>query len=207
MNWPAPEVIASCSSALRRMGGSHLESLAVTSALRGEGRTMVAAAAAAVQARTYRRRSVLLELDIENPALALRFALDPQPGVAELLTGEASVAECIHWLDDRLGILPAGDPSDAADDLLARLPAAGLLGQLLDQADTVVADLPPLPPAGAATYLTTPFSAVLLVIRAGVTPVDRVRQAVDSLPESPAVILNGTGSAVPRFLRTVFGGG
>ncbi len=203
--WPPAEIVAACSSALRHLDARQLESLGVTSTLRGEGRSVVAAAMAAVLAREYGRRTLLVELDLESPALARRTELDTTPGVAEVVRGEQSLYGCIRWRDDGLGLLSAGDARGAAPDLLGRIPASGLLAQLVGSADVVVADLPPLVPAASGAPLANRCAEVLLVVRAGVTPLGDLRRALEALAQPPTVILNGLRPALPPLLRAVLG--
>src|SRR2546430_8763431 len=49
------------------IGGPKLTSIGVTSALRGEGRTSVALALAAVQREDFGRSVILVDMDLENP--------------------------------------------------------------------------------------------------------------------------------------------
>src|SRR5215469_3082396 len=66
---PVP-MLDACRAASRLIGGPNLRELGVTSALRGEGRTSVALAMAAVQRQDFGRRVALVEMDCENPTLA-----------------------------------------------------------------------------------------------------------------------------------------
>jgi len=43
------------------------------------------------------------------------------------------------------------------------------------------------------------------VLLAGVTPVARTKEAVANLPVEPAVLLNGTRSQIPRWMKRVLG--
>jgi len=76
---------------------------------------MVAQALALIQANDYRRRVVLLELDLENPALAEQLRLAARPGLAELAQGSSAMSEVLQPFGPRLAAITAG----------ASLPAAG----------------------------------------------------------------------------------
>jgi len=199
-----PEVVAGCGTALRRMRGDRdgrLDQLAVTSAVRREGRSTVALGAALVQRNEYGQRTILLELDLGSTSQA-----GDSPGIAEVMRGEATLTECIVPLAPHLGLLPSGNAGDEAGKLLARFRSSTVLHDLRHSGYAVVADLPPLPPFGLADRVADLFSGVLFVVRAGKTPVEVVRAAIDRLDEPPAILLNAKTSAVPRWLRPMVGG-
>ena len=90
--------------------------------------------------------------------------------------------------------------------MLARFARSGILDQLEESGYCVVADLPPLPPTGPGDRVVDLFSGTLFVVRAGKTSAATVRTAVSCLSEPPAVVLNAQESALPRWLRSTFGG-
>lgn len=204
--WTLPQVLDECALALRRMDGPKLSTIAVTSCRRREGRSTVAAAMAIVEHFVYGRSTVFVELDFEAPSVAERLGIDATPGAAEVLRGEASLEDCLHWHGDDLAVLVAGDSKgDGPGRLAGRLPHQ-LFDQLRLLAEVVVADLPPLGEGGAGDPLPPPGSTVVLVLRAGTTPIAEVRHAMGFLDSEPMVILNEAVSAVPAWLRTVLGG-
>ena len=206
VDWVPDAVITACGSALKQIDGPQVASLGVTSAVRGEGRTTVAAGAALVQRDEYGRRTLLVELDLERPSFATRFGLGDGPGVAELFRREASAPACVHWIDDHLGVVAAGDPRGQQARILAGLLDTGVMEELASSCDVLIADLPPLPPSGLGDRVADAFETVVLVIEAGATPMPVVSRAAEALERPPAVILNRTRSAVPRWLRRRIGG-
>jgi hypothetical protein len=67
--------------------------------------------------------------------------------------------------------------------------------------DVVVADLPPLFPAGPGEQAIEDFAQTLLVVRAGRTPMPVIRSAVSHFEHPPPVLLNEKTSRIPRWLR------
>ena len=194
------EVIEACSAAVRRMPREAIDGMAVTSARRGEGRSTVAMGAALVQRNEYGRKTILLDLDLESPAEAAY-----GPGIADVIRGEASLSECIVWLAPHFGRVPAGDVRDEAHGLLALFRTRSIVTDLQRAGYAVVADLPPLPPHGAGDRAAVSFPNVLMVVRAGVTPLEVVQEAASELRRMPQVLLNGKRSAIPRWLRALVG--
>jgi Mrp family chromosome partitioning ATPase len=198
------EFIDACSHAMRHLGGPKLEKLGISSSLRGEGRTSVAAAMAIAQARDYGRPTLLLDADFDGPGLADRFGVPPIPGVSEVIRGRASVDKALHQVDENLTLMTAGDVGNASSRLATQLVSSGLLAELQMDYEAMIADLPALLGSPTGVLLAEAFDNPLLVLRAEVTPVSKVREAVSSLPSQPVVMLNGTRSSLPGWLRRLF---
>lgn len=173
---------------LRLATRSPLRVLAVTSAGRREGRTTTAANLAMTAAREG-RATVLVEADLRRPTLGRLLGLAPRAGIAEVLTGRAELAQAIGRLGP-LALLLAGE----AEDLGALLRAAGaaaLLDQLRAAYELVVLDAPPALAFSDGDRLSGEADAALLVVRAGTTPRQVVRLALDALGERAAgIVLN-----------------
>ena len=163
----------------------------------------MAAGVAAVQRFAYGRRTVLVEFDLDKPSLAKRLTVRPGPGVAELTRGEARLDQCLEWLDDDLAVLVAGESGRAA---LTRTQATDVMAELRFACEIAVLDLAPLSASGVATDPEALCSKVLLVVRAGLTPMAMVRNAIDAMAEPPSILLNGSMSKVPKWLGTMLGG-
>jgi Mrp family chromosome partitioning ATPase len=195
------EVVLACTRAMRRMPRDSIDEVAVTSSVRREGRSLIALGAALVQRNEFGRKTVLVELDLESPAVG-----EDLPGIAEVMRGEATMAECIVSAAPDLGVLPAGGVGNDGPKLLARFRSSSVMHELRRNGYFIVADLPPLPPFGSADKVIDLFSSVLFVVRAGKTPLDTVQAAVEGLDNPPVILLNGKKSAVPRWLRPLVGG-
>jgi Mrp family chromosome partitioning ATPase/capsular polysaccharide biosynthesis protein len=185
-------------------GGS---SIAVTSALRGEGRSTIAAGLAAATYEAYRLRVVLVELDLDRPSMAQRFGIPGIPGIAEILRDGVPIADCLRAGDgSSVSVIVAGDTKDDPNGLFVRLRGSSLMKEIGAICDVVIADLPPVEPAGQASSLSHLFSSVLLVVRSGTPPLTEIRRALEGLDRPAPVILNGVGSSIPRPLRALLPG-
>jgi Mrp family chromosome partitioning ATPase len=200
-----PEVLDSCSVALRRMGDSELRSIAVTSTARGEGRTTIAVGMAATSANELRQKTILVDLDLERGSLEHVAAVGPGPGVVDFLFEEANVDDCIRPVDRDLAIIRAGVLRDRVETAtrLGRLP--DFIEQLRQRCDVLIADLPPLT-SGVTTARTADlFQSVALVVRAGSVAVPEIEQTASVLSQRAFMILNGTASNraswIGRLLR------
>jgi len=68
----------------------------------------------------------------------------------------------------------------------------------------IIADLPALLQSASGALLAESFDNTVLVVRAAVTPLPRVREAISTLNTEPVVMLNGTRSNLPDWLRRFF---
>lgn len=165
-----------------------LRVVAVTSAGRREGRTTTAANLA-LTAALEGRATVLVEADLHRPALAELLGLAPRAGLAEVLAGTAELGQAIARVGP-LAVLLAGQAHDVAAALRSpRAPA--VMDQLRAAYDLVVMDAPPALAFTDGDRVASAADGALLVVRAGATPRQVVRLAVDALGERAAgIVLN-----------------
>jgi Mrp family chromosome partitioning ATPase/capsular polysaccharide biosynthesis protein len=173
--------------------------IGVTSCLRGEGRTTIAAGLAAAAHEAYRLRTILVELDFERPSMAKEYGIIPAPGVAEVLRGEASLERCLNVPPNgSVAVLVAGDAKGNGAELFGALRRSNLMEDLTRLGDEIVADLPVYSSIPEPAWLAKEFSTVLLVARSGMAPVSQMRQVVDELEITQGAVLNGASSSIPR---------
>jgi Mrp family chromosome partitioning ATPase len=198
-------LLEGCRRASQRIDGVNLTSIGVTSALRGEGRSSVAAGLAMVQWLDHERRTVLVDLDLDKPSLHEHFGLELGPGIGELADGHEDLEEHLQRIVGNLWLLSAGRSRDDSPRVLSRLNGSRLMSQISELADVVVYDLPPLLASSTGLEASRLCDNKVLVVRAAVTPLPRVREAASLLETPPPVILNGARSFVPTRLRRMIG--
>ncbi len=178
--------------------------VAVTSASRGEGRT-VTAANLALTASQEGRAVVLVEADLRKPALQALFGLAPRAGLVDVLDGTAELSQAVARVG-ALSVLSAGEVRDAAAAL--RHPrAASVMESLRAAYDLVVLDAPPALAFSDGDRIAGAADAAVLVVRAGVTPRQVVRLALESLGERAAgVVLNDVDAETVAHGRWLYGG-
>jgi len=183
----------------------------LTSALTGEGVTTAALSLSAMMAYDLDSRLCLVEMNWWRPGLATRAKIDANPGLAQALSGEAPLDDCIRSTSlPNLWLLPAGDLT--ADSRTRQARSAGLPGlidQLQSRFDHVLFDLPALLAVGDAATLAALAGSLCLVVRQGATPLPLVRQALDEVAHLPVsgVVYNGNRVAMPGWLLRLIPGG
>ena len=97
-------------------------------------------------------------------------------------------------MTETLTLLPAGAPDSEPLSALISTRLQALLKDASEKFDWVIVDTPPLAATTDATLLCPLVDAALLVIRAGRTPLESVRQAVDAIGRERilGVVLNGS---------------
>ena len=196
-----PEMIEAARKTMLALGGSRVQRVGVTSALRGEGRTSIALALAIVQELDFGRRCLLVDLDLESAAIARHAGIRPWPGICEVVRGESSVDDAIQPISERISVIAAGGTGGNAPRVVSDLIRQGILDDLQRRSDVIVADLPPLIACSFGRTAAAAFPDLLMVVRSQVTPVALIRQAVGQLETQPQIVLNGVGTRIPRWLR------
>ena len=181
------------------------KTVAVTSAVAGEGKSTVAASLAAASAAVG-RRTLLVECDLRRPSLAENMGLKRGPGLSDYLMAQASSTEILQAValgegsrnGDRPGedgdasnltCIVAGTNSVLPAEMLGSNRFQDFLAVLSRSYDSVILDCGPLLPVVDTLALLPFVDAVLLCVRVSHTTRDQARgatAALGRLPERPA---------------------
>jgi capsular exopolysaccharide synthesis family protein len=145
-----------------------LRSAAVTSAQQGEGRTTTVVQLAKASAELG-YRVVIVDADFRDPTLPAGLPLDPDdgpyPGLSNYLIGMASLDQVIRpTVYPGVAIVPAGAQPPSASALLESDGARTLVSELLNRADLVLVDCPPVNAGADASILAGKVDGVLFVV-------------------------------------------
>lgn len=159
-----------------------VRTISVTSALRGEGKTIAAINLSVVTAMSVGRRVLLVDCDLREPQVHRALGLRPETGLAEVLTDQASLEDAIIKVDGiNLEVLPVKALPPNPSELLASARMHQVIEELARDWDTVVLDLPNalgIPDAKSVSDVT---DGLVLVVRADTTPEEEVESALDVL--------------------------
>jgi non-specific protein-tyrosine kinase len=172
-----------------------LRTLMVTSPGAGDGKSITAANLALTMAQEFQRRVVLVDADFRGSSVHSLFGLDATPGLAELLSGEASLDDALVYLPDhRLTILPSGRTPQFPTELLGSTAMRRAVDALRGRFDRVLFDMPAVLPLADAGTFAPLADGVLMVVRAGVTPRPALDRAIAAFDEEKVVgvVLNDT---------------
>ncbi|MBX5451042.1 tyrosine-protein kinase family protein [Thermogemmatispora sp.] len=182
---------------------STIRSLGFTSAIAGEGKTLLALTTASVLASDSGRPVTLLECTWERPRLQALFDLPRRQGLAEWLRGECSEEAIRHRVAPNLTVIPAGDAAGQAMRWVRQLIEGQLVARLSSPEELFILDLPPLVPTGYGALAASLADALILVVHAGVTSDVLVSEACAQLKDLPVqgILLNQIESRIPRWIR------
>jgi polysaccharide biosynthesis transport protein len=176
---------------------SRLRSIALTSAGPSEGKSTVAAHLAIANA-TRGKRTLLVDGDLRRPSLHSKFAVVPQVGLSNVLTGEMEWQDAVMKVDEpNLSLLPAGPGSHRAADLIGpRL--SHLLDEFAKEYDFVIIDAPPLLGFAECLQISSAADGILIVALAGETRRKAVAAVISVLNRLRANIIGVVLNQVSR---------
>jgi capsular exopolysaccharide synthesis family protein len=183
------------------------QTIVVTSALPGEGKTTLSASLAAF-AGTAGERAVLVDVDLRHPRLCSVFGLDPERGLVEVLAGECGVQEAIIGHGPTgLDILPAKRSVGNPTALMLSQRLKQVLEELRRSYTFIVLDTPPAIGFSDAALLATEADMVLLVSEWERTKRDAVRAALDAVKGSGVRLIGAalTKADMDRLAQYAYG--
>jgi capsular exopolysaccharide synthesis family protein len=170
-----------------------LQRIVVTSAIPGEGKTMVSMNLALSLAQHTKERVLLLEGDLYRPAFAASLGMEDFRGLGEWFTGTEAVTGFLYHLHPtQLWLLPAGRVPENPGGILQSARFLALYEQLTRAFDWILIDAPPLLPLADASFWSTLADGLLLVVREGKTPRKILEKGLAVLdnPRIVGVVLN-----------------
>jgi capsular exopolysaccharide synthesis family protein len=184
-----------------------LRRVVLTSSLKGDGKSVVAANLAISLARGTKQKVLLLEGDLRQPVLSQLLHCDEREGLSDWLQAQEAAAKFLCRLEDLpLWLLFAGIRRERPLELLQSLRLPQLLGMLDGWFDWIVIDAPPLVPLADASVWARLADGVLLVVRENQTPKKLLQQAMDGLGKSAVLglVLNDARNVDEKYYKTYY---
>jgi capsular exopolysaccharide synthesis family protein len=165
----------------------------VTSPGRGEGKTLTAGNLGLTMAQEFQQRICVVDADMRHPQLHRIFGLPQNPGLAEVLTEQATLQDALVTIEEQqITILPSGFLPARPAELLGSTAMRRTLDALRSRFDRIVIDAPAAMPLADVGILTPLVDSVLLVVRAAITSKPSIHDAVTALDNSKllGIVLN-----------------
>jgi capsular exopolysaccharide synthesis family protein len=168
-----------------------IRTLLVTSPGPEEGKSTTVANLAVTMAQGG-RRTILVDCDLRRPSLHAFFDLQAEPGLTNLVVGECEEPPLLETGVENLWLLPSGSKPPNPADLLGAKKVDQIIAGLLERADIILFDAPPVVAVTDAAVLGSRLDGVLLVIQAGKTRRDQAERAKEMLEKARARIVGAT---------------
>jgi protein-tyrosine kinase len=170
----------------------------ITSPGRSEGKSLTAANLALTMGQDFQSRICIVDADLRHSRLHTLFGVPDAPGLADVLSGNATLADALVTLEEYpLTVLPAGRMPAHPAELLGSSAMRRTLQTLRSQYDRVLIDAPSAAPLADVGILTPLTDSVVLVVQAGTTTKPAIQEAVAAIGPSKllGVVLNGAAAA------------
>jgi capsular exopolysaccharide synthesis family protein len=178
--------------------------LLITSAERGEGKSLFALHFALVLAYHLQKKILLLDADVRRPVQHTVFQVPLSPGFAELLAGTLPMKEAIRPTKVKnLGFLPAGMGGGNPSRLFSGDRVRDTVRELQEFYDIVLLDSPPVVPVSDPLHYLSGVDGVLYLVMAGQTHRDVTQRGVEILRSAGAnilgVVANNLAEVLPYY--------
>lgn len=192
--------------ARRDQWGRDKHCVLITSACGSEGKTTLAAQLAerCVNAGLM---TLLIDADLRNPTLSRMLDAQDNPGLINVLRGEANAEDVVMVIGDAGGfhLLPSGNPRMEPSRLLASDRLGKLLARARESFDMIIIDAPPVLPVPDALTIGRLTDGAVLAVRYDTSRFPLVERAHSRLTHVGVPIIGAVLNGV-RPSDSVYGG-
>ena len=169
----------------------------ITSSAAKEGKTLVASNLAVVMAQGG-SRVLILDCDMRRPRLHKVFSLPRDPGMSNILVGEAAWEKTVRPTKvENLWAISSGPIPPNPAELVSSEAMQELIQSLRGRYDRILIDSPPTMAVTDSVALSRLTDGLVLVIKVGVTARDLVANSVRQLRDVNAKILGTVLNDIP----------
>jgi capsular exopolysaccharide synthesis family protein len=190
----------------RRLDLDRKRAIMITSSERGEGKSLFSLHFALVLAYHLDKKILLLDADVRRPVQHSVFNVPLEPGLAELLSGDAGFSGAAHPTKvDNLFFLPAGHSGGNPSRLFSGSRLRETVNRLQNEEwfDIVLFDSPPVVPVSDPLHYIAAVDGTLYLCMAGITHRDVAERGIQILKSAGANILgivaNNLGEVLPYY--------
>ncbi|MFH1148236.1 MAG: polysaccharide biosynthesis tyrosine autokinase [Pseudomonadota bacterium] len=153
----------------------------VTSAMQGEGKSLVAANLAISIAQGIKEHVLLVDCDIRIPGQHILFRVPGERGLSDYLSRDVALNDLlVKTAVDKLTLLPGGKPPDNPAELLSAEKMNQLIDEVKNRYDDrfIIFDATPAEITAEVSVLAKQVDGILLVIKRGYTDRDMIQRTV-----------------------------
>ncbi|HEV7967645.1 MAG TPA: CpsD/CapB family tyrosine-protein kinase [Candidatus Acidoferrales bacterium] len=159
-----------------------LRTILITSSLPADGKTFLSNNLAQAFVQQPDRRVLLIDGDLRRSRLHVPLGAPASPGLTEYLRGDSDEMAVIqHGREGNLCFISGGNEVADPSELLSNGRLKLLLDRVTPVFDWVIVDSPPCLPVADSSVLADLCDGVLVVVRAGSTPVEAAQKMCQGL--------------------------
>jgi protein-tyrosine kinase len=193
---------------MRAQAKSGLRSIAITSSLPGEGKTLTTMNLGLCYAQLPQQRVLVIDGDMRTHGLTSMLDHPSSPGLAEILSGDVAPDEAIVATNQKnLFILPAGTVSSPSPELFTGTRWKEFLGQCGEMFKVILIDTPPIQPLADFELISAACDGIVMVVRAHHGQRKTLRKMASSLDTKKllGVVFNATDVSVKDYGASEYG--
>ena len=189
-----------------RAKNQKIQTLMVTSAMVGEGKSLTSSLLAVTAAEYSKLKIALIDFDLRRPKISTYFGLENSRGVADVLSGKATLKDVsLKTIVPNLTIIPAGKVEGVPSDIFDQEKLSNIFQELKFYFDQIIVDSPPVVPISDPLLLAEHVEGVILVIKGGATQREVVGRAANLLTNARVnvlgVVLNDFEEVLPYYYK------
>jgi exopolysaccharide/PEP-CTERM locus tyrosine autokinase len=193
---------------LKTTAKDFLNTIMVTSSDIGEGKTITAINLAVSMANEIDYTVLLVDSDLKHPSISKYLGIESRYGLSDYLAGKAELSDILIKTGvGKLVLLPAGNPSENAAELLSSERMRNLVKEMKNRYRDryIIFDSPPILMASDALTLSGYMDGILLVIQAAHTVPKTASRAISLI--KGCNILGIVFNNVPGHYMNYYGNG
>jgi capsular exopolysaccharide synthesis family protein len=169
----------------------HIKTLIICSAVKGEGKTTLAANLA-ITFSLDGKKVILVDGDLRRAQMHTLFNVPKYNGLSDYLLGNKEVGEILKpTVHENLSVVTAGEHPHNPSELIGSARFEQLVNELRTLADFIIFDSPALLPVSDGMTMAPKIDACVMVVRALWTPMKAAQQAKNQLKRIGCNIVGG----------------
>lgn len=165
-----------------------IKSILVTSACPKEGKSTVLGNLALSFAQN-RKKVIIIDCDLRQPSINVKFNIPNLCGISEVLIGTETLDNAIQNYKLNIDVLTSGKIPPNPAEMINSTAMSNLLEELKNNYDILIIDSPPLELVTDGQILATKVDGTVLVIKAGQSKTESVKEAKNLLNKVGANII------------------
>jgi protein-tyrosine kinase len=175
---------------LRRTKEKGGNTIMITSALPGEGKTLTAINLSFTFAKLFDQTVLLVDGDLRQQGIHKRLGFESDRGLADYLVDDRPVSEIITWPGiDKLTLISGGRLIHESTELLGSTRMTDLVQEMKTRYPDryVFFDVPPILSRADTLAFVPLVDYVIIVVQAGMTSVNDVKRALELIPQDKVI--------------------